>query len=355
MIPRFIGRYNTMVVFIYRPSPQVPRPSLQAAIRCYDACQYNIHMSKRQIDTKSVDVTWIFVQSIFMCINTMLWTLSYQGVRRLHSREEVEGHLNVAMESIRLASDRWPGVASAMELYHNLIGACMEIFNKDGDVPITANSPSDCASVVSGSIVDGINRSRTTSPATASTASVSTPSDNVQLPFSYLPTQGQQLLGHQHMRTNSSNFASSPSSQYSSLQSSQQGQHYADPSPKASFDASVPMFGYPSANQFTPLPTTFAELPQWNPTFSMPQQDPYGTATMPLSSPHYNEYYAANQGYEMADYLNPGWSQEARANGLNQQQQVQLMHDFEMNEMSKIEEMIHQSRQLFIPPQLQTS
>lgn len=198
-----------MVVFIYRPSPQVPRPSLQAAIRCYDACQYNIYMSKRQIDTKIVDVTWIFVQSIFMCINTMLWTLSYQEVRRLHSREEVQGHLSVAMESIRLASDRWPGVASAIELYHNLIAACMEIYNKDGDVPITANSPSDCASVVSSSIVDGINRSRTTSPATASTASVSTPKDNMQPPFGYLPNQGQHFFGHEHVRATSSNFASS--------------------------------------------------------------------------------------------------------------------------------------------------
>lgn len=343
-----------MCVFIYRPSPQVPRPSLQAAIRCYDACQYNIHMHKRQIDTKSVDVTWIFVQSIFMCINTMLWTLSYQEVRRLHSRDEVEGHLSVAMESIRLASDRWPGVASAMELYHNLIAACMEIYTKDGDVPITANSPSDCASVVSGSIVDGINRSRTTSPATASTASVSTPKDFAQPPFSYLPNQGQVFFGQEHVRANSSNFASSPSSQASLLQLPQQPQQHYDPSPKTSIDTNVPTFDYPPTTQFTALPTTFAELPQWNPTFTMPQQDQYNTATMPLASPLYNEYYAANQGYEMADYLNPTWSQDARANGLNQQQQMQLMQDFETNETSKIEEMIQQSHQLFGPPQLQT-
>jgi hypothetical protein len=45
-----------MVVFMYRPSPQVPRPSLDAAIRCYDACQYNIYMTMKQIETKSVDV-----------------------------------------------------------------------------------------------------------------------------------------------------------------------------------------------------------------------------------------------------------------------------------------------------------
>jgi hypothetical protein len=334
-----------MVVFIYRPSPQVPRPSLQAAIRCYDACQYNIHMTKRQIETKSMDVTWIFVQSIFMCINTILWTLSYSEVRRLHSRDEVEGHLAVAMESIRLCSDRWPGVASAMELYQNLIGACMEIFTRDGDVPIVAGSPSDTASVISGSMVDGINRSRTTSPATASTVSVSTPSD-MRSPYGYLPNHNQASFNFEH----AFQFASSPST------GPQQPPVFTELSPKTSMDTSMPIYSYPPTSQFAPLPTTFAEMPQWTPTFSMPQHEVYGMPTMPYSSAHYNEHYAANQGYEMADYLNPGWSHEAeaRANGLNQEQQMQLMHDFEMNETSKIEEMINQSNQLFRPPQQQT-
>lgn len=98
----------------------------------------------------------------------------------------------------------------------------------------------------------------------------------------------------------------------------------------------------------------FAELPQWNPTYSMPPQEQYGMPTMPMASPFYNEAYAANQGFEVADYLNPGWSQDARGNGLNQEQQMQLMHDLEMNEMKNIEEMIQQSHQLFRPPQLQT-
>ena len=346
-----------MVVFMYRPSPQVPRPSVQAAIRCYDACQYNIYMTQKQIETKTVDMTWIFVQAIFMCVNTMLWTLSYSEVRRVHSREEVQGHMNIALESIRLSSERWPGVASAMELYYNLIGACMKIFDKDGDVPIAAGSPSDTASVVSSNIVDGINRSRTTSPATASTASVSTPSEKVSVPFGYLPNQNQQIFNFNNTPSNNTSpFASSPNTQHVSLHASQQQQlpQYTDMSPKTSMDAAMPMYSYPPTTQFSSLPTTFAELPQWNPTFSMPQQEPFGMPTMPLSSPFYNEVYAANQGYELADYLNPGWSQDARGNGLTQQQQMQLMQDFEMHETSKIEEMIQQSYQLFRPPQLQT-
>ncbi|OAL03760.1 hypothetical protein IQ06DRAFT_314515 [Phaeosphaeriaceae sp. SRC1lsM3a] len=354
----FVGRYNTMVVFMYRPSPQVPRPSLQAAIRCYDACQFNIYMTQKQIETKTVDMTWIFVQAIFMCVNTILWTLSYSEVRRLHNREEVEAHMNVALESIRLCSERWPGVASAMELYYNLIGACMKIYDKDGDVPIAAGSPSDTASVISNNIVDGINRSRTTSPATASTASVSTPSDKVSVPFGYLPNQTPQIFNFSNGHSNgTSPYATSPSAQHASMHTSPQQPQlhaYTDMSPKTSIDATMPIYSYPPTTQFSSLPTTFAELPQWNPTFSMPQQDPFGVPTMPLSSPFYNEAYAANQGYEVADYLNPGWSQEARGNGLNQQQQMQLMQDFEMHETSKIEEMIQQSNQLFRPPQLQT-
>jgi hypothetical protein len=347
-----------MVVFMYRPSPQVPRPSVQAAIRCYDACQYNIYMTRKQIETKSVDMTWIFVQAIFQCVNTMLWTLSYSEVRRVHSRDEVEDHLTVAMESIRLSSERWPGVASAMELYRNLIHACMRIFDKDGDVPITAGSPSDTASVVSNSIVDGINRSRTTSPATASTASVSTPSDKISAPFGYLPNQNQNqpLFNFNGQAKAVDSYDSSPGAQHVPLHTSQQQalQGYSDTSPKISMDAALPMYTYPPTTQFSSLPTTFAELPQWTPTFSLPQQEPFGMPTMPLSSPFYNEVYAANQGYELADYLNPGWSQDARGNGLNQEQQTQLMQDFEMHETSKIEQIIQQSHQLFPPPQVQT-
>lgn len=343
---------------MYRPSPQVPRPSLEAAIRCYDACQYNIYMTRKQIETKSVDVTWIFTQAIFMAVNTILWTLSYSEVRRNHSREEVERHLSVAMESIELSSERWPGVASAMELYRNLIGACMKIYEKDGDVPIAAGSPSETASVVSNSIVEGINRSRTTSPATASTVSVSTPSEKTQPPFGYLPHQTQQLFNFNAPQTNGQNvFSSSPSTHPASLHTSPQQappQPYMDSSSKSAMDTSIPTFNYPPTTQFAPLPTTFAELPQWNPTFSMPHQEPFGMATMPLSSPIYNESYAANQGYPMADYLYPQWSEESRGTGLNQEQQMQLMQDFEANETGKIEAMIQQSNQLFRPPQLQT-
>lgn len=346
-----------MVVFLFRPSPQVPRPTSQAAIQCYNACEYNIYMTRKQIETKSVDLTWIFTQAIFMAINTMLWTLSYEEIRRLHHREEVERHLHVALESIELSSERWPGVASALELYKNLIAACMKIFDKEGDVPISAGSPSDSASVVSNSIVEGINRSRTTSPATASTASVNTPSDP---PFGYLPNPNQPPFGFTTSPSAPNVHQTSPAAQPASMQTSPQQlppPPLFDASPKSSIDASIPSFNFPPTTQFAPLPTTFAELPNWNPNFSLPQQEPF---TMPpvsqaLSSPIYNENYAANQGYPMADYLYPQWSNEQpRGMGLNQEQQMELMQTFEANETGKIEAMIQQSNQLFRPPHIQT-
>ncbi|KAF1955934.1 hypothetical protein CC80DRAFT_492861 [Byssothecium circinans] len=362
----FVGRYNTMVCFLYRPSPQIPRPSVRAAILCFDACEYNIYMTRKQIETKSVDMTWIFTQAIFMVVNVMLWSLSYSEVRRHHPREEVEHHLLVALESIELASERWPGVASALELYRNLIVACMKIYDKDGDIPIAAASPSDSASVTSG-MVDGINRSRTTSPATASTASVSTPSETTHPPFGYLPmNQNQPLFNFnspQHLASNSSRPSSQSQSAPPTHLSPQHisPQPYLDTSPKSSIDHTIPSFNYTQApSHFTPLPTTFAELPQWNPAFSMPHQEPFNNMQgqgqshgqgQPLTSPVFNENYAANQGYPMTDYLYPQWGQDhsLRGNGLTQEQQMQLMQDFEANETGKIEEMIQQSHMIFRP------
>jgi hypothetical protein len=179
----FTVRYNTMLAFLYRPSPQVPRPSLQAALKCFEACQYNIYIQKEQIDKKSVDLTWIFTQAIFMAMNTMLWSLSYVEVRRKHSRESVDKHMKCAMDAIKLASERWPGVASAVQLYQNLIEAILKVYEKDGDIPISAATPSDAASPA---VQDPNHNSNVTSPATVASSSVATPPGNNGAPFGYL-------------------------------------------------------------------------------------------------------------------------------------------------------------------------
>ncbi|KAL9581247.1 MAG: hypothetical protein Q9212_004009 [Teloschistes hypoglaucus] len=125
----FKGRYNTMIVFLCRPSPQVPNPSLAAAQACFEASTYNVRMHRNQVATKSVDLSWIWTQTLFMALNTILWAISFPEIRRQHTKPLVENHIMQAQECIAAASERWPGVEAAMELYESLISACLKAYD----------------------------------------------------------------------------------------------------------------------------------------------------------------------------------------------------------------------------------
>lgn len=125
----FKGRFNTMIIFLYRPSPQIPSPSLSAARTCFEACTFNVRMHRNQVATKSVDLSWIWTQSTFMVLNTMLWAISYPEIRQEYSKVVVENHIKQAQECIIAASERWPGVEAAMELYETLISACVKAYD----------------------------------------------------------------------------------------------------------------------------------------------------------------------------------------------------------------------------------
>ncbi|KAL9597273.1 MAG: hypothetical protein Q9219_005254 [cf. Caloplaca sp. 3 TL-2023] len=125
----FKGRFNTMIIFLYRPSPQIPSPSLAAARTCFEACVFNVRMHRNQVATKSVDLSWIWTQSTFMVLNTILWAISYPEIRQEHSRMVVENHVKQAQECILAASERWPGVEAALELYETLISACLKAYD----------------------------------------------------------------------------------------------------------------------------------------------------------------------------------------------------------------------------------
>ncbi|PQE25756.1 fungal specific transcription factor domain-containing protein [Rutstroemia sp. NJR-2017a BBW] len=98
--PWFNGRYNTMIVFLFRPSPQVPHPSFRSAMKCYDAAASNIVSQHASVKASMVDITWPFLLSLFMTINTILWSISYPEVRSLHSKEEIEDHIETALDTI---------------------------------------------------------------------------------------------------------------------------------------------------------------------------------------------------------------------------------------------------------------
>nr|POE47604.1 protein stb5 [Quercus suber] len=356
----FIGRYNTIIVFLYRPSPQVPRPSLEAAFKCFDACQYNIYMQREQITRKNVDLTWIFTQSIFMAINTMLWSLSYVEVRRTHSRITVEKHLEVAMDAIQLASERWPGVASAVQLYSNLINAVLKIYEKDGDVPVSAVTPSDQASPAA-MFPDAFNQSRGTSPATVSSASISTPPER-QPPFGFLQQPHRRSVEQPPPVPFSSdtnhvlNNASQPTPPFCATgyrQTSSESVHTVHSSPPPPQSLAQQMYYDPSI-PFNPLPdwsTDLLTVPSW----SAPQnpQMHYGTAPAMPTQPGYGAFtnspfdpnnlpcpFPSASDQPMNDQYSWDMDVGSFGSGLNQSQQAELLSSLETDGMEDIQSMI---------------
>lgn len=374
----FIGRYNTIIVMLFRPSPQVPKPSLAAAEKCFAACVYNIYVQREQIAMGNVDMTWIFTQSIFMAINTVLWALSYAGVRKKHPKETVEKHLEAAMSAITTCSARWPGVTSAISLYEDLIQAILKIYDKDGDIQLPETSPSDTTSPQA---TTDINRSRTGSPATISTASVATPPDRSAqyfhrprnsveqpppMPYQASMTQspapqGQSPAAHRSSSglPNHNSFSdSTPTSPavYSTHSAPQQ---------------SPPINPYDPQSQYNPLPGNFVEYAAtgWNPAYTAAQPgttpfasynnspsdrhilpvQPYG---MTSSSQYYQNVEPMGYPPEAVDALNPNiWGQDMMqfGTGLDHAQQMELMQSLETDGMEDIQQMITHTNRLWNP------
>ncbi|KAK5019759.1 hypothetical protein LTR16_000265 [Cryomyces antarcticus] len=342
------------------PSPQVPRPSTAAAIKCYDACQKNIVLQRAQMEKNGVDITWIFTQAIFMAINSMLWSLSYSEIRRLHLREEVEGNLRIAMEAIRLASDRWPGVLSAIELYNNLIDALMKIYDKDGDIPISTNSPSDMTDTTSpaSTFPDAPNHSRTTSPAATANGSVASRPERPP-PFGYISASGESVptVADPYPATSSSP-ANAPQTIYQTMSSAPlQTQAMNTEQQHLNIDEYTERIDFDPTSHFNALPTGFSGSMSWNPAFIASQPGFYGFA-VPGSDPIYdpprtNDFFSVNSTNNIGillttptdQYANsiyqPYWYPEGQhGSGLNQTQQEELMQMMETDGMQDIDQMI---------------
>lgn len=339
-----------MIVFLFRPSPQVPRPSIRAAVQCYEASEFNIYLQKKQIETKSIDITWIFAQTLFMAINCLLWTLSYSEIRQMHSRDDVSKCLAVGLEAIEHASERWPGVLSAIELYQHLIEACLKIYDKDGDIPIAVGSPSESTSGTSNQ--DQFSRSRTTSPATMSSTSITTP-EKANAPFGYINyTQPFQLTPEKNV---SSTTVESDSAEIDPLSNSTSSLPQSEPgSTPGSQQYSSPQsnFSYDPNSQFNPLPDTFSEIANWNPmSHTSPQSraaNAYGFPD-PGAPGSLNPAHLSQDTYPLSEQFlyQADWGVQRGSLGLDRAQQNELMRNLESSGTGQIENMIEQSNAIF--------
>ncbi|PYI12394.1 hypothetical protein BO78DRAFT_392253 [Aspergillus sclerotiicarbonarius CBS 121057] len=339
----FHGRRNTMIVFMFRPSPQVPEPSVDAARKCYDASVFNVAMQREQIATGSVDLTWIFTQSLFMALNTILWSLSYPDIRREHPIGEVRRHLEVALDAIVLAAQRWPGVESALVLYRSLVAACLRAYateesfvvhspsnhatpssSQDVTTPLSVASPASTSASFHSQSARAANSSIPDSSTSAGTFSRG-PSADPSFSFSQGSTSSamaaEPLKAAQHP---SWDAQLTPQSVSTTTQPSFSSPTYEIPAPSYTdlpFDPTTPY------NQF---PSVVPGLPGWDPNFSpastMASHLAYvGAAVDPMGwidtiGDQYSQY--TNGAYPM-----PPW----RGRTLSHQEQMELMETLEDN------------------------
>ncbi|RXG44242.1 hypothetical protein VDGE_03482 [Verticillium dahliae] len=165
--PWFTGRAHQMRIFLHRPSPQIPKPSGRAALICYEGAAYIINLSKQQMEKAAVDITWIFLLTLFMALNTMLWAVSYSEVRQAHSREEVDELVQVALDIVdqEQCAQRWPGSESASNLYSVFAKACLQVYDiRDTSTVASSSHLNTPSSIFDTGSPQGSDNSASTAP-----------------------------------------------------------------------------------------------------------------------------------------------------------------------------------------------
>ncbi|KAL7627855.1 hypothetical protein AAE478_002050 [Parahypoxylon ruwenzoriense] len=169
--PWFSGRFHAMMVALHRPSPQVPKPSVCSATKCFDSAAFVINISSKQMMAAAVDITWIFILNLYMSLNTLLWSVTYPEIRAKHPREEVQELVNISLDIIDQCVERWPGTAAASQLYSTFTKACLQSYesNETPMIPSSScyNTPSqtDTSSPSASEISSATTISKTGAPA----------------------------------------------------------------------------------------------------------------------------------------------------------------------------------------------
>ncbi|KIX04962.1 uncharacterized protein Z518_05834 [Rhinocladiella mackenziei CBS 650.93] len=331
----FTGRKNTMIVFMYRPSPQIPNPSIYAAQQCYDAAVFNIKLQKLQVEAHLIDITWIFTQAIFMALNTVLWCLSYPTIRQQHPREEVQVHIQDALRAIELCADRWPGVRSAYQLYENLVLGCLKAYEADK----AAESPaSDYVSSTTQDISSSASQFANSPASTAGTSihgpqspqsihSVHTANHNFKnAATSYIDHTKQQ--GYQPDMVPTTTQPQALNNQYlapSVPQVDVQSLHYSLP-------------GFDPHNATGYIPTTSQDSSNWTSAPMMPGIIPGITGSPNMN---YDDLpYLASFGQEYSRYMQHSYPSTYQMQSLSQQQQMELMASLERSQLPDVSNLV---------------
>jgi hypothetical protein len=317
-LTRFAGRCNTMIVTLLRPSPQVPKPSVRSARMCYDASSTNIKGLSKQMETAMVDITWIFVLTLFQAVNTILWSISYPEIRALHSKEELEENIEIALDIIVKCRERWPGTSAASELYSKLAKACLRAYDvRDSSHPpssLSANSPSSLTDANSPSASE--HSSATTGSLAFSQKTFHSPPPQFGYVFDQMPKPVSNFdYGPPQPSFRSNSIFASPSSMQTDRR----------------FSYFPPEFTQPST-----LPNA------WNPMISGTSQSQISApAAAPVPQPAIADpsYFMQTGAYSFGSHLygDGNFDTEMRNGSLSQQQQLDLLQSLETDGLTEID------------------
>lgn len=326
-----------MVVFLFRPSPQVPKPSIRSAILCFDASAFNIKLQSTQMERAMGDITWIFLLSLYMAINTILWSISYPEVRLLHSKEELEELIELALDIIVKCRERWPGTQPAHLLYQKLAKACLRSYESN-------ETPSSFSDNYSPSSLTDANSPSASEHSSSTTASQIQPQQAFQSSpppqFGFVFDQMPETISPFDYNNGGALQPAQPAFRSNSIFGS-------------------PSSNMPSDRRFSYFPPDFTQdqpfAAAWNNAASSEaQHEPSALAPAMDSNTAIADtsYFMQPTPYSFGPHLFAQvnyHNADMRHGSLSQQQQVELMHSLETDGLSEIDNFMNLSQQYDTP------
>ena len=271
-----------------------------------------------------------------MELNTLLWTLSYPMIRQQHPHPEVKRHIEAAMEGLTLASDRWPGVLSALQLYRSLIQGCLQAYRSETSYvvssPSTKASPSSTNELSPRSAYSPDSHTSFTEASTASTP------PNPQFGYIIDPPRSTPIAS-----APTSAPAPTPGhvAQQPTYSQSSSPHGSAHQQPQAMFSSSSSSM-IPMDSSQTSLPPFSPAIQQWN------NENPFGVpgvAWPGMANVPDERSWLGSIGDEYSRYLHQSlFAAPQRQFSLSQQQQSELMATLESDQLPDMQPLLNDAR-----------
>ena len=259
-----------------------------------------------------------------MELNTTLWALSYPEVRKAKRRHEIEEYVQLAKDGIALASERWPGVESALELYENLVRACLKVYDGSAETSYVIGSPSSRTSRTS--LNDAVTPPALSSASTVGNFNASDQSSRTADSSSFGSYVGSDEASDRR------SLSPASSRDFIPTQSLQPDQYQKPTVVPRSFEYQTAFQDFPfdPKSLHNTLPIGFPNL--HNPGYGVAPQFPGNTA---FYIPNQDEdFYLGTIGDQYSQYLHAPYIPHQPLQSLSQEQQIELMTNLEKTGLS---------------------